>query len=597
MILTIALLWLIVPMGLATTWYLWPLRRSASVRFLHALLFGTAGWCVLYSLEILATTEHAKLIWAMAQYPFIGILPVAWFGLAVTLRRNGRAPSRGVIGALAVVPMLTQPLVWTNEWHHLIWRSYSIKPLGSLRLLILDHGPAFWLFDIYSLGIVGVGLLLLVWLGLTSRRLGGSQRVTLILSAALPAIGNFLYTQGIGPLPGLDLTPLAFALSVLAVSHAASGRGIVNIVLLARDTVLEQLPEAVFVLNDEGLVVDANESARRLSAKHAEFALGRPLTRLLPFVPGDWQAQMLGDGQIVAVDLDGASHSYRVQGLRLQQGSEAAGHVAIVSDITAQQLINRRLEEARETAVAANLAKSQFLANMSHEIRTPMNGVLGMAQLLQQEESLDDTARSYVETLIDSGTMLLGILNDILDLAKAESGKLTLEPAPTDPRALVDDVTAMFRAQLEAKGLTLDKHVAADVPAILIADGLRVRQILMNLVNNAIKFTKRGGVSVAAEWVAPAGDQTAHLLRLRVTDTGIGISPEHQQRIFASFEQVDSSTTRRFGGTGLGLSIVRQLSELMGGSVAVSSTFGQGSTFTVDLPLPPERRSVQRGER
>jgi signal transduction histidine kinase len=587
MILTIALLWLIVPLGLATTWYLWPLRRSASVRFLHALLIGTGGWCLLYSFEILAVTERAKLLWAMSQYPFIGVLPVAWLGLAFTLRRGGKPPSRGVLAALSVVPMLTQPLVWTNDWHHLIWRGYSVKSLGTLRLLVVDHGPAFWLFDIYCLGVVGVGLLLLVWLGLTSRTLGASQRVTLLLSAALPAAGNLLYTQGIGPLPGLDLTPLAFGLSVLALSHAASGRGIVNIVLLARDTVLEQLPEAVFVLNDQGLVVDANESARLLSVQHGDFQLGRPLKQLLPFMPDDWHTRMHGDGQIVPFNRHGIARNYRVRGMLLQQGPEAAGHVAIVSDITAQEAVNRRLEEARSAAVAASQAKSQFLANMSHEIRTPMNGVLGMAQLLQQEESLDETARGYVDTLIDSGKTLLGILNDVLDLAKAESGKLTLDPGPMDPRALVSDVAAMFRAQLESKGLALEQHVAADVPASLVADGLRVRQILMNLVNNSIKFTKRGRIAIDAQWIGPELGRTSSCLRLRVTDTGIGISPEHQQRIFASFEQVDSSTTRRFGGTGLGLSIVKQLAELMGGSVHVESALDQGSTFSVDLPLQP----------
>ncbi|TAK14054.1 MAG: hypothetical protein EPO35_09740 [Acidobacteria bacterium] len=586
MILTIALLWLIVPFGLAITWYLWPYRRSASVRFLHALLVGTGGWCLGYSGEILAGTESAKLAWAMAQYPFIGILPVAWMGLSFALRHNGRAPSRGFLAALAVVPVLTQPLVLTNEFHHLIWRGYAIQPLGSLQLLVVDHGPGFWVFNIYCLAVVGVGLLSVAWLGLSARSMGAAQRIALLLAALLPAAGNLLYTLQIGPLPGLDLTPLAFALSVVAVSQAIRGRGIVNIVLLARDTVLERLPEAVFVLNDQQHVVDANRSARSLAEANGGFSTGTSLRTLLPFVPDDWQAGQSGEARIVQQSRDGVSRSYRLQGLSLQQDrGEAAGYVAMVADITAQQLINRRLEEAREAAEAASRAKSQFLANMSHEIRTPMNGVLGMAQLLQQEGSLDETARGYVDTILDSGTTLMGILNDILDIAKAESGKLTLEMSPVSPRAIVDEIMALYRPQAAAKGLTLEHHLSASLPATVMADGLRLRQILMNLVSNAIKFTSRGGVVIRADWITPDHALARPVLRLQVIDTGIGIPAEQQHQIFASFTQVDSSVTRRFGGTGLGLAIVKQLAELMGGDVAVASEPGKGATFTVNLPL------------
>jgi signal transduction histidine kinase len=579
MILTIALLWLIVPLGLAIVWRLWPLRRSATVRFLHALLVATGGWCLLYSAEILAESERAKLAWAMAQYAFIGMLPVAWAGMALALGRSGRPPSRRFLASLAIVPVITLVLVLSNDFHHLIWRGYSIQTLGSLRLLIVDHGPGFWVFDIYVLGVIGAGLVSLLWLSLTSRSLGLRQRIALFLAAVLPAVGNFLYTQRIGPLPGLDLTPLAFAMSVVAVSQAARGRGIVNVVLLARDTVLEQLPEAVFVLNDSDEVVDANRAAREMAAARGAYVQGATLHALLRFVPPDWRTQMDGDGQIVTDARAGVTRSYRIQGMQLQQGTdEVAGYVAIVSDITSQQLINARLEAAREAAEAANRAKSQFLANMSHEIRTPMNGVLGMAQLLQQEESLGEDARSYVDTIMDSGTTLMGILNDILDIAKAESGKLTLDPTEIHPREIVGEVTSLYRSQVQAKGLTLEHTVAPNVPETLLADGLRVRQILMNLVSNAIKFTASGSVSVSADWIDSPG-----ILRLTVRDTGIGIPADQHQKIFSSFEQVDASMTRRFGGTGLGLSIVKQLAELMGGGVTVESEPGRGTTFVVEL--------------
>ncbi len=233
------------------------------------------------------------------------------------------------------------------------------------------------------------------------------------------------------------------------------------------------------------------------------------------------------------------------------------------------------VDAARRHAEQASLTKSKFLANMSHEIRTPMNGVLGMADLLAQTP-LSPTQAKYAQTITRSGQALMGILNDILDLSKIESGKLHLDPHPFDLREGIDDVRDLMAARAAEQGLELVVDIPAELPTRLRGDAVRFQQVLNNLVGNAIKFTERGRVTVS---VRAAPELGAGGLRVTVADTGIGIAPEMQGRLFEPFSQGDSSTSRHYGGTGLGLAISRQLVELLGGRIWLTSTPDQGSEF------------------
>lgn len=257
---------------------------------------------------------------------------------------------------------------------------------------------------------------------------------------------------------------------------------------------------------------------------------------------------------------------------------------AVISheNITERVQAESELRSAKAEAEAANHAKSEFLANMSHEIRSPMSGVIGMAELLKMTE-LTETQMDYVRNLEVSGNNLLALINDILDLSKIEAKKIQIEFEEFSLHRCINDCVLMQRFSIHDKGLSLDVDVVMEMPHILVGDQLRVKQILMNLLGNAVKFTAEGSITISASLLEQC--DTSVVVQIAIRDTGIGISGDAFDLIFKPFAQAEGSTTRRFGGTGLGLSICRNLAELMGGSVAVESTQGIGSCFTVTLPF------------
>jgi len=258
-------------------------------------------------------------------------------------------------------------------------------------------------------------------------------------------------------------------------------------------------------------------------------------------------------------------------------------YVRPIQRVTEQAFL--QLETTTAAALAATRTKSDFLANMSHEIRTPMNGILGMTELLAATQ-LTQKQRRYVDTVAASARALMAVINDILDFSKLDAGKLLLAPERIDVRAVAEEVTELLAATAHGKGVEVVCHVAPDVPAWVVSDPTRLRQVLTNLVGNGVKFTERGQVVLRVTPEPAADGPGLARLRFAVEDTGIGISPEDQTRLFAAFSQVDGSLTRRHGGTGLGLSISRRLVELMGGELQVESDLDRGSCFHFTLALP-----------
>ena len=356
------------------------------------------------------------------------------------------------------------------------------------------------------------------------------------------------------------------------------------------EVLLQTTPTAIALVRDR-VIVRCNPAMERLFGAEPAALVGCS-TRVLFATDDEWQAASeksyapIAHGETYTGEFEFTRSSGErfwalTAGRQIEPGSPEM--LFAYTDVTAQQNLARALATARELADAANQAKSSFLATMSHEIRTPMNGVLGMLELLEFT-NLDSEQRQTLTLARESAVALLRLIDDILDFSKIEAGQLEIRPEPVSLSALAKRAATVYIDLASRKGLLLECHIDPRIAQAHIADGLRVTQILNNLLSNAIKFTFRGKVSLAVE-SAERGSQE-ELVRLRVTDTGIGIPPEHQGRLFQPFVQADSNTTRNFGGSGLGLSICRRLAEMMGGTISMQSEPGIGTTMTVLLRLP-----------
>jgi two-component system sensor histidine kinase/response regulator len=372
--------------------------------------------------------------------------------------------------------------------------------------------------------------------------------------------------------------------------------------------IIEGALDAVVQMDADGAVVSWNTKAEQTFGWSADEAIGRPVAELIvpeanrdSHIVGLARYHETGQGRLLnqRLEVQGLNRDGRVFPIEIAITPIRCGGTplfcAFIRDITARKQYEEELRLAKEQAEAANRTKSEFLANMSHEIRTPLNGILGFTELLIRNADGGDEAerRDYIKTIRTSGKHLLELINDILDLSKIEAGQLQVEKTACSPHHLIAEVMSVLRARAQEKALTLDYRWDSEIPESIQSDPYRLRQLLMNLVGNAVKFTERGSVNVVARLLNRDGDAR---LVFEVRDSGIGISKEHLEDIFKPFVQADNSMTRKFGGTGLGLTISKNICESLGGSLSVTSQLGKGTTFSAEIPAG-DLRGVHMAER
>ena len=372
---------------------------------------------------------------------------------------------------------------------------------------------------------------------------------------------------------------------------------------------LDTLAEGLLVLDQNYRVMLANQSFAELVGEAPERLVGRnaadlpwAISPLASETEYPWETSLKNETPLTGMmmrlgDHDGKKRSFMVNCTPIPgNDGKIRGVLASLEDVTQLEETQFELSRSKEAADAANQAKSDFLARMSHEIRTPMNAILGFTDVLRRGfESNEHERREYLDTIHASGQHLLNLINDILDLSKVEAGRLDIERIRCSPLQLIHEAVTVLRGQAERKGLTLSYEAPAGLPEYVVTDPVRFRQLLTNLIGNAVKFTEQGGVRVVA--------RTEHSLSrwqliVDVIDTGIGIPEGTRDKIFDPFVQADTSVTRKFGGTGLGLAISRRFAEALGGELTVASEMGQGSTFTFTIDPGPldDVRTVQACE-
>ncbi|REL28362.1 response regulator [Thalassotalea euphylliae] len=358
-------------------------------------------------------------------------------------------------------------------------------------------------------------------------------------------------------------------------------------------TIIDNASDAIIIVNDQGIIDSFGPSAELMFGYSKAQVIGQPLSLLMELPFHHISPEDMFNGHIIdqlGIRADGSTFDI---GISVSDFTFEGAHffTGAVRDITIRKDAQRALEQAKNSAIEATKAKSDFLANMSHEIRTPMNAIIGMSYLALQTH-LTDKQHDYINKIHGSADALLGIINDILDFSKIEAGKLTLEQAPFNLTETLDHVIETIALKSQQKGIELLIDLAPGLPTCLVGDSLRLGQILINLASNAVKFTEQGEIIIK---IAAKEDSAQGLtLQFSVSDTGIGMTEAHLQRLFKSFSQADASTTRKYGGTGLGLTICKTLTEMMGGEIWVESEYQKGSTFSFTAQFDRSDEPVSR---
>jgi PAS domain S-box-containing protein len=571
--------------ALAVAAVAWRRRAAPGGAALALLMLAAAEWALAYAAHWAGADMATKIFWLKALMLGNAALPVLFLAFACSYTNAGHWLTRRNLILLALGPLITLLVVWSNAAHGLFWKQFWLETGPGSSALGRTFGPWFAVHVAYAYLLITLAIGLLFQAFLHAPLLTRRQTGLILLSALLPWGGNMIYIFGFRPFPGLDLTAFGFTLSGVGMAFALWRYRMLDIIPLARDTVLDELPEAVMVLDTQGRVVDMNPAAQRVLGRPAGAVLGQSVAQ----VYAAWPHLVAccrddGDVQTEIIVPDGPQprwYDLRLTPLADRQG-QLNGRVLVLRDITERKEAEAALHAAKQVAEAANQAKSGFLANMSHELRTPLNAIIGYSEMLQ-EEATDVGHADFIPDLQKihaAGKHLLALINDILDLSKIEAGKMDLYLETFDIPTVLQEVVMTIKPLVEKNANRLEVRYAEPL-GMMRADLTKVRQVLLNLLSNASKFTTQGTLTLEARRETVAGGAW---LICHVTDTGIGMAPEQLGRLFQAFSQADASTTRQYGGTGLGLAISQRFCQMMGGAITVDSVLGQGSTFTVRLP-------------
>ncbi len=563
--------------ALSLALYTWQRRKMPGGLYFVIMMLSVSWWGITNAAELAATEASVKVLWSQVSYISVTSTSLLFMLFAVQYSRtSGWAASRGVY-ALWSVPLLVTVLAATNDWHGLVWPTLTMAENALGTVMLYGHGPAVWLIAAFAYLTLLYGSFVLSRSVLRSANIYRWQAVMLVVAALLPWVGNILYLTGLSPLKGIDLTPLAFTLTGVLVAIGIFRYQLLDLLPVAYDRLFENLPDAVLVLDLQKRLVGANPAAYGLFSEKP-LQMGQSAENWLAAYLTLWQAiQQGGETQLeVLWSLKNEPRRWMEGRLVvLHEGhGRVAGHLVLLRDVTTRK-------EAEQQLLETNRMKTQLLANVSHDLRTPLGAIIGFADMLREEVfgEMNQEQKNAAREIMDSSNQLLGFIENLIGQAQIESGRVVMHERPFKVRDLAEAARTSAALAATKKGLVLLIEVDPAMPETVMGDFYWLRQVLANLLSNGVKFTEHGQVRL--RFFCPDAQHWA----FEVRDTGIGIPLDAQQIIFEPFRQVDESRTRPYSGSGLGLSIVRQLVDLMQGQLAVDSTPGQGSMFTVILSL------------
>ena len=547
---------------------------SREQKLMQYFLIGSLIQNVGYLFELTAPTVEAAIVAVKMQYMGSLAVPISYCYFMFSYCYE-KAPVR-LLRILKIVDIIVLGLVFTCDRHPYYYSriEWLYTPEGH-GYLLLEYGPGYWLFMLCGAAIPYVlSMYALIRVCIKRPDYAAERQYKLILGLSfLPVVVLYLYVTKLTLVH--DPTPFVLGMVLSGVVILLWRRKVYDFSSLASGSLLDSMSDGVIAIDMHERIVSYNPAAAGIFEDLNSYAVGKHIGEV-----DDFPQEMLSKEGKEEFCRNGKYYEGHAEQI-LDRYGERKGYVILILDITETRNYIEEITRVREQAEQANIAKSAFLANMSHEIRTPMNAIVGLSDIIM-EESKGRKVYEYVCDIKASAHNLLALINDILDLSKVEAGKMELITTQYHVKALVKEVLNMMDIVASQHGLMVESEYDMTIPCGYFGDEGRIKQILVNLLNNALKFTRKGYVRISVAG-RPGETEGTERLIFRVQDTGCGIREEDLERIFENFKQLDSKRNRSAEGTGLGLSITRRLAELMQGTVKVESVYGKGSTFTVEI--------------
>ena len=553
--------------------------RNRRFQSFFILGIGVFFWTLLNAITMVVDVEYFSIMYTIRMIA-VCVIPFAatWFLLNFT---NSRLKDiRFIQMLLLIIPSVDILIMLLNPLHHLYFLNYdNVSP---------ERGPIFYVHLALNLLFVVIAFIILIRFIIKEVRSNPILLLTGVGMIAAYAL-NFVYITGAFPFPH-DTTPLGFFFALLMFTIASYKLRLFNIKTALFASTMDTINDLIILFNENQNIMDANQHALK-AFPELEHMLGREnveafLTYINNMVSDDESTNLLGhikdvprlEGECSIHSQDGTLKTYTVVWNTVFERKKISGYILMLSDVSSYIQQNQKLFELKELAEAASTTKGEFLSRMSHEMRTPMNTIIGMTEVVLRNNTLDNSVKESVEKIQGASTHLLGVINDVLDMSKIESGKFTLFESEITREKLLKNIFVIADIQAEKKQQYFETIIDENVPTTLIVDSQRLTQVITNLLSNAFKFTPEKGRVTFSIKMEQRQDEKI-LLRFEVRDNGIGISKEQQMHLFMPFEQADGSISRNFGGTGLGLAISKNIVDLMDGEIWIESELGVGSSF------------------